>query len=95
MWIRTLRLGSTSIGAMVLRGGDLDPATVDAVASLAAISLEAGPVIRHRESRPSCPAERRASGERFWMLAHAFKTPLTAIQRRQLRPARNGSSHAG
>jgi two-component system, OmpR family, sensor histidine kinase KdpD len=40
MWQRVLRLGSKSIGAIVLSNGELNPATLDAIASLSAIALE-------------------------------------------------------
>lgn len=77
---RVLRLGTTPIGAMVLRGWDVDPLLADAVASLAAIAIERA---RSLENEKQAEASRNIEQLRSAVLdglAHAFKTPLTAIQ---------------
>jgi two-component system sensor histidine kinase KdpD len=77
---RVLRLGATPIGAMVLRGWDIDPLLADAVASLAAIAFERA---RSLENEKRAEASRNIEQLRTAVLdglAHAFKTPLTAIQ---------------
>lgn len=77
---RVLRLGTTPIGAMVLRGWDIDSLLADAVASLAAIAFERE---RSLENEKRAEASRNIEQLRTAVLdglAHAFKTPLTAIQ---------------
>jgi two-component system sensor histidine kinase KdpD len=77
---RVLRLGTTAIGAMVLRGWDIDPSLADAVASLAAIAFERA---RSLENESRAEASRNVEQLRTAVLdalAHAFKTPLTGIQ---------------
>jgi two-component system sensor histidine kinase KdpD len=80
LWRRPLRLGSNSVGAIVLLGPGLNPVLVDAVASLAAIALERA---RSLDKETRADAARRAEELRTAVLdalAHAFKTPLTAIR---------------
>ena len=77
---RILRLGTTSIGAMVLRGWSHDALLADAVASLAAIAFER---VRAIQQENRAEAERNTEQLRTAVLdglAHGFKTPLTAIQ---------------
>jgi two-component system sensor histidine kinase KdpD len=77
---RVLRLGSTPIGAMVLRGFEHDALLADAVASLAAVAMERAASLQ-KENRAE--AERNTERLRTAVLdglAHGFKTPLTAIQ---------------
>lgn len=76
---RVLRLGNVPIGSLVLRG-DTNPLTNNAIASLIAITFD-----RYRafanESR--IETERRTEQLRATVLdslAHAYKTPLTAIR---------------
>ncbi|HEU5350168.1 MAG TPA: ATP-binding protein [Terracidiphilus sp.] len=76
---RVLRLGNVPIGSLVLRG-DTNPLTNNAIASLIAITFD-----RYRafanESRME--TERRTEQLRATVLdslAHAYKTPLTAIR---------------
>ncbi len=79
-WRRVLRLGSNSIGAIALRGGQLNPAAVDAIASLAAIALERA---RSFDTESRAEAARNTEQLRAAVLdalGHAFKTPLTAIR---------------
>jgi two-component system sensor histidine kinase KdpD len=86
---RVLRLGSAPIGSLVVRG-DTSPLTNNAIASLIAITFD-----RYRafanESR--IETERRTEQLRSTVLdslAHAYKTPLTAI-----RAASTGLSEMG
>jgi two-component system sensor histidine kinase KdpD len=75
---RVIRIGTTSIGAMAIRG-DIDPLIANSIASLAAIGFE-----RHRSYEKEARAESAQQAEQLRAavldaLAHAFKTPLTAI----------------
>ncbi len=77
---RVLRLGTTPIGGLVLRGWDTDPLLADAVASMAALAFERARAIE-KENR----AEIARNAEQLRTavldgLAHGFKTPLTAVQ---------------
>ena len=77
---RVLRIGTTPIGAMVLRGWQTDALLADAVASLAAVAFERARAIE-KENRSE--VARNAEQLRTAVLdglAHGFKTPLTAIQ---------------
>jgi two-component system sensor histidine kinase KdpD len=79
-WARVLRLGTTTVGALVLQGAELDTLTVNAVASLAAIALER---VRSFDRESRAEAGRQSEQLRAAVLdalAHAFKTPLTAIR---------------
>ncbi len=76
---RVLRAGTNSIGALAVRG-DLSPLVADALASLTAVTLDRC-VTFEKENR----IEAAHQGERLRAavldsLAHAVKTPLTAIQ---------------
>jgi two-component system, OmpR family, sensor histidine kinase KdpD len=78
--VRVVRIGTTSIGAMVLRGWDGDPLMADALASLVATAVER---IRAIQQEHRAEAERNVERLRTTVLdglAHGFKTPLTAIQ---------------
>ncbi len=77
---RTLRIGTTGIGTLILSGWENDKSLADAVASLAALAIE-----RARASQEESRAESERDTERLRTavldgLAHGFKTPLTAIQ---------------
>ena len=77
---RVLRIGTTPIGAMILRGWQIDALLADAVASLAAVALERARAI---EKETYSEVARNAEQLRTAVLdglAHGFKTPLTAIQ---------------
>jgi len=79
-WAHVLRLGSSPIGAIALRGLELDRLAMEPIASLAAIALERA---RSFEKESRAEAERQTEQLRTTVLdalAHAFKTPLTAIQ---------------
>jgi two-component system sensor histidine kinase KdpD len=76
---RVLRLGSVPIGSMVLRGAT-SPLTNDAIASLVATTFD-----RYRAfaNEGQIDSERRTEQLRSTVLdslAHAYKTPLTAIR---------------
>jgi two-component system sensor histidine kinase KdpD len=89
-WQRVLRPGTSSIGAMVLRGINLSPLLADSIASLSAIALERA---RAFEKQSHAEAARQSEQLRTAVLdalAHAFKTPLTAI-----RTASSGLLEAG
>jgi two-component system sensor histidine kinase KdpD len=89
-WRRVLRPGTTATGAIVLRGANLSPLLADSVASLAAIALERA---RAFEKQSHAEAARQSEQLRTAVLdalAHAFKTPLTAI-----RTASSGLLEAG
>ena len=75
---RVIRIGSSLIGAIAIRG-EVDPLIANAVASLAAIAFE-----RHRSYEKEALAENAKQAEQLRAavldaLAHAFKTPLTVI----------------
>jgi len=79
-WQRVLRLGTDSLGGLAISGGDLDALTVDAIASLTAIAFERA---RSFDKESRAEAARQSEQLRAAVLdglAHAFKTPLTAIR---------------
>ena len=89
-WAHVLRLGSKPVGAIAIRGPELGPLTIESIASLAAIALE-----RARSFEKESRAEAANQTEQLRTavldaLAHAFKTPLTAI-----RTASSGLLEAG
>jgi two-component system sensor histidine kinase KdpD len=89
-WAHVLRLGSRPVGALALRGPDLDRLAIVPIASLAAIALERA---RSFEKEARAEAARQTEQLRTTVLdalAHAFKTPLTAI-----RTASSGLLEAG
>jgi two-component system sensor histidine kinase KdpD len=76
---RVLRLGTAPIGALLI-GGRLNPLTADAIASLVSITLD-----RYRSFASETKAAAAHQSEQLRTtvldgLAHAFKTPLTAIR---------------
>jgi|HubBroStandDraft_6_1064221.scaffolds.fasta_scaffold01151_9 two-component system sensor histidine kinase KdpD len=76
---RVLRLGTTPIGALLI-GARLNPLTVDAIASLVSITFD-----RYRSFASETKAAAAHQSEQLRTtvldgLAHAFKTPLTAIR---------------
>jgi two-component system, OmpR family, sensor histidine kinase KdpD len=76
---RVLRIGVNAVGALAVRGR-LSPLVLDALASMAAITIDRC-VSFEKETRfeAAHQAERLRAGV-LDSLAHAFKTPLTAIQ---------------
>lgn len=76
---RVVRLGTVPVGSLIARG-DADPLVITFVASLIAITFDRYRAVAN-ESR--IEAERRAEQLRTAVLdglAHAYKTPLTAIR---------------
>jgi two-component system sensor histidine kinase KdpD len=89
-WARVLRVGCKSIGAIAMCGRDVNPLIADATASIAAITLERS---RTLDNETRAEASRQSDQLRTAVLdalAHAFKTPLTAI-----RAASSGLLEAG
>jgi two-component system sensor histidine kinase KdpD len=79
VWLRVLRVGNESVGAIAIRGM-LEPLVTDALASLAAITLDRC-VSFEKESRiEAAHQSERLRAAVLDSLAHAVKTPLTAIQ---------------
>jgi len=79
MSLRVLRMGARPFGALCLCGHSLDAATVNATASLVAITIE-----RARSFSAESNAEAAKKSEQLRSaildgLAHDFKSPLTAI----------------
>lgn len=89
-WADVLRVGSKGIGAIALRGPNIGRLIIIPVASLTAIALERA---RSFERESLAEAARQTEQLRTAVLdglAHAFKTPLTAI-----RTASSGLLEAG
>jgi two-component system sensor histidine kinase KdpD len=77
---RVLRLGVRPIGSLAICGHSLDAATINAVASLAAVAIERA---RSFSTETSAEAARQSEQLRSAVLdglAHAFKSPLTTIR---------------
>jgi two-component system, OmpR family, sensor histidine kinase KdpD len=89
-WRRVLRLGTHATGAIVLRGVDLNPLMVDAIASLTAIALERAHSFEKQSHAEAARQSEQLRTAVLDALAHAFKTPLTAI-----RTASSGLLEAG
>ena len=89
-WAHVLRLGSRPVGTIAIRGPELCRLTTESIASLVAIALERA---RSFEKESRAEAGRQTEQLRTAVLdalAHAFKTPLTAI-----RTASSGLLEAG
>jgi two-component system, OmpR family, sensor histidine kinase KdpD len=89
-WQRVLRPGTTSTGAIVLRGVHLSPLLADSIASLAAIALERSRAFERQSHAEAARQSEKLRTAVLDALAHAFKTPLTAI-----RTASSGLLEAG
>jgi two-component system sensor histidine kinase KdpD len=89
-WQRVLRPGTSSIGAIVLRGVSLSPLLADSIASLAAIALERARAFEKQSHAEAARQSEKLRAAVLDALAHAFKTPLTAI-----RTASSGLLEAG
>ena len=90
VFARVLRLGSRGAGAIGLRSKQMNSLVIDAVASIAAVALERSHSL---EKETTAEAARQSEQLRVAVLdalAHAFKTPLTAI-----RAASSGLLEAG
>ena len=77
--VRVLRTRSTSVGAIAIRG-TLGPLVTDALASLAAITLERCVSFEKEIQIEQAHQTERLRAAVLDSLAHAVKTPLTAIQ---------------
>jgi two-component system sensor histidine kinase KdpD len=89
-WQRVLRPGASSIGAIVLRGMNLSPLQADSIASLAAFALERAQAFEKQSHAEAARQTEKLRTAVLDALAHAFKTPLTAI-----RTASSGLLEAG
>ena len=77
--VRVLRTRSTSVGAIAIRG-TLGPLVTDALASLAAITLDRCVSFEKEIQIEQAHQSERLRAAVLDSLAHAVKTPLTAIQ---------------
>jgi two-component system sensor histidine kinase KdpD len=76
---RLLRVGADSIGAIAIRGS-LAPLVADALASLTAITLDRCVSFEKESQIEAAHQSERLRAAVLDSLAHAVKTPLTAIQ---------------
>ncbi len=76
---RLLRVGADSIGAMAIRG-NLGTLVVDALTSLTAVTLDRCVVFEKESQVEAAHQSERLRAAVLDSLAHAVKTPLTAIQ---------------
>jgi two-component system sensor histidine kinase KdpD len=76
---RLLRVGNDSIGAIAIRG-DLGRLVLDALASLTAVTLDRCVVFAKETAVEAAHQSERLRAAVLDSLAHAVKTPLTAIQ---------------
>jgi two-component system, OmpR family, sensor histidine kinase KdpD len=76
---RLLRVGNDSIGAIAIRG-DLGRLVLDALASLTAVTLDRCVVFAKESEVEAAHQGERLRAAVLDSLAHAVKTPLTAIQ---------------
>jgi len=79
-WHRVLRTEMSSIGAIILRGANLSPLLADSIASLAAIALERARAFERQSHAEAARQSEQLRTAVLDALAHAFKTPLTAIR---------------
>ncbi len=81
---RVLRLGTRPVGALCIEGSSsksqLDPRSVDAIASLAAIALERAHSFIAESNAEAAKRSEQLRSTVLDGLAHAFKTPLATIQ---------------
>lgn len=76
---RALRTRTTSVGAIAIRG-NLSPLVTDALASLTAITLDRSVSFEKESQIEQAHQSERLRAAVLDSLAHAVKTPLTAIQ---------------
>ena len=91
---RVIRLGTVPVGSLVVRG-DLSPLTNNALAALIAVTFDR---YRATANESRMEAEREAERMRSTVLdslAHAYKTPLTAIRAASSGLAEMGHLSAG
>jgi two-component system sensor histidine kinase KdpD len=75
---RQLRIGGVTLGALAIRG-QIDPLVADALASLAAITLDRSVSFEKENQIEAAHQTERLRAGVLDSLAHAVKTPLTAI----------------
>lgn len=80
MWADVLRLGSKPVGGIALCGKDLDQVALGPIASLAAIALERAKSFEEESRADAARETEQLRTAVLDALAHAFKTPLTAIR---------------
>lgn len=90
IWAGVLRPGPDRAGALALRGAELDPRIAEVAASIATIALERSRSIEKETRAEASRQTEQLRGAVLDALAHAFKTPLTAI-----RAASSGLLEAG
>jgi two-component system sensor histidine kinase KdpD len=78
-WRRPLRIGARTTGAIAIRGS-LNPLIVDALAALTALALDRFVSFTKESSIEAAHKSERLRAAVLDSLAHAVKTPLTAIQ---------------
>jgi two-component system sensor histidine kinase KdpD len=78
-WSRILRLGGKAIGAITLEAQHLSPLVVDGIASIAAIAFERAHSLEKEALAEAARQSEQLRAAVLDALAHAFKTPLTAI----------------
>jgi len=76
---RVIRIGNFSIGAMAIRG-EVDPLIANSIASLSAIAFERYQSYEKEANAVSAKQTEQLRVAVLDALAHAFKTPLTAIR---------------
>jgi two-component system, OmpR family, sensor histidine kinase KdpD len=77
---RVLRSGTRPIGALAIEGHSADAASINAAASLVAIAMERARSFAAESSAEAARQSEQLRAAVLDALAHAFKTPLTAIQ---------------
>ncbi len=88
-WRRILRVGPNAVGALAIRG-IISPLTLDALTSMAAITLDRCASFEKETRIEAAHKNERLRAAVLDTLAHAFKTSLTAIQ-----TANSGMSEVG
>jgi two-component system sensor histidine kinase KdpD len=76
---RVLKSGDTAVGALAV-GGRIDPLAMNALASMAALTLDRWVSLEKETRIEAAHQAERLRTAVLDSLAHAFKTPLTAIQ---------------
>jgi len=76
---RVIRIGNSSIGAMAIRG-EVDPLIANSIVSLSAIAFERYQSYEKEANAVSAKQTEQLRVAVLDALAHAFKTPLTAIR---------------
>ena len=78
-WSRILRLGRNGLGAIMIEAQDLNPIMVDGIASIAAVAYERFQSLDKQALAEAAQQSEQLRSTVLDALAHAFKTPLTAI----------------